>query len=66
MLMPVGDDNSDRRLKPMVNYLLIAANIFVFIFFQRFGTNEKFTYSFSAVPEEIVTGTDIITGRSTV
>ena len=61
MLMPVGDDNSDRRLKPMVNYLLIAANIFVFIFFQGLGTNEKFTYSFSTVPQEIVSGEDIVT-----
>ena len=61
MLMPVGDDNSDRRIKPMVNYLLIAANIFVFIFFQGLGTNEKFTYSFSTVPQEIVSGEDIVT-----
>jgi membrane associated rhomboid family serine protease len=61
MLMPVGDDNSDRRLKPLVNYLLIAANIFVFIFFQDLGTNEKLTYSFSTVPQEIVSGDDIVT-----
>ena len=59
--MPVGDDNSDRRLKPIINYLLIAANIFVFIFFQGLGTNEKFTYSFSTVPQEIVSGEDIVT-----
>ena len=61
MLMPVGDDNSDRRLKPLINYLLIAANIFVFIFFQGLGTNEKFTYSFSTVPAEIVSGKDVVT-----
>ena len=61
MLMPVGDDNSDRRLKPIINYLLIAANIFVFIFFQGLGTNEKFTYSCSTVPQEIVSGEDIVT-----
>lgn len=61
MLMPVGDDNSDRRIKPMVNYLLIAANIFVFIFFQGLGTNEKFTYAFSTVPQEIVSGKDVVT-----
>ena len=61
MLMPVGDDNSDRRLKPMVNYLLIAANIFIFVFFQGLGTNEKFTYAFSTVPQEIVSGSDIVT-----
>jgi membrane associated rhomboid family serine protease len=62
MLMPVGDDNRDRKIKPLINYLLIAANVFVFIFFQGLGTNEKFTYAFSTVPEEIVTGKDIVTG----
>lgn len=61
MLMPVGDDNSDRRIRPLVNYLLIAANIFVFIFFQGLGTNEKFTYSFSTVPQEIISGKDVVT-----
>src|SRR3972149_6163970 len=61
MLMPIGDDNSDRRLKPMINYLVIAANIFVFIFFQGLGTNEKFTYAFSTVPQEIVSGKDVVT-----
>lgn len=59
--MPIGDDNSDRRLKPLVNYLLIAVNIFVFIFFQGLGANEKFMYAFSTVPAEIVSGKDIVT-----
>ncbi|NWF88649.1 MAG: rhomboid family intramembrane serine protease [Ignavibacteriaceae bacterium] len=61
MLMPVGDDNSDRRLSPVINYLLIAINVFVFVFLQGLGSNERFTYSFSTVPEEIVTGQDIVT-----
>ena len=61
MLMPLGDDNSDRRITPIVNYFLIAANIFVFIFFQGLGTNEKFTYAFSTVPQEIISGKDIVT-----
>ncbi len=61
MLMPVGDDNSDRRIKPLINYLLIAANIFVFVFFQGMGSNEIFTYSFSTVPAEIISGKDIVT-----
>ena len=59
--MPIGDDNSDRRIKPSINYLFIAANIFVFVFFQGMGTNEKFTYSFSTVPAEIISGKDIVT-----
>jgi membrane associated rhomboid family serine protease len=61
MLMPIGDDNRDRRIQPLINYLFIAANIFVFVFFQGMGTNEKFTYTFSTVPEEIISGKDIVT-----
>jgi membrane associated rhomboid family serine protease len=61
MIMPIGDDNSDRTLTPVVNYCLIAANIFVFVLFQGLGENEKFTYKFATVPEEIVSGHDIVT-----
>lgn len=31
MIFPIGDDNSDRTVTPYVNYLLLAANILVFI-----------------------------------
>lgn len=55
-MIPLADDNSDRTLKPLVNGLLIAANIFVFIFLQALGTNERFTYAFATVPASIVTG----------
>ena len=61
MLLPVGDDNSDRTITPFVNYLLIALNILVFIFLQGAGHNDYFTYAFSTVPAEILTGKDIIT-----
>jgi membrane associated rhomboid family serine protease len=61
MIFPIGDDNSGRTLTPVVNYLLIAANILVFVLFQKLGTDVKFTYAFSTVPQEIVTGTDQVT-----
>ena len=61
MLFPIGDDNVDRRTTPVVNYVLILINIFVFVFLQGLGTNEKFTYAFSTVPGEIITGKDIVT-----
>ena len=61
MILPIGDDNSDRATTPYVNYLLIALNVLVFVFFQGLGTNDRFTYAFSTVPEEIVTGRDITT-----
>lgn len=61
MIFPLYDDNSDRTTTPIVNYILIAINILVFVFLQQLGTNEKFTYAFSTVPEEIVSGEDIRT-----
>jgi len=61
-MLPIGDDNSDRRFAPMVNYLLIAVNVLVFVFLQGMGGNEKFTYAFSTVPAEILTGNDIVSG----
>jgi membrane associated rhomboid family serine protease len=59
MVFPVGDDNSDRVRTPVITYTLIAINVFVFVFLQGLGTNEKFTYAFSTVPQEIRTGTDV-------
>ena len=58
MVLPLADDNSDRRTIPYVNYTLIAINLFVFVFFQGLGTNERFTMAWSTVPVEIVTGQD--------
>lgn len=58
-MMPIGDDNSDRKLTPYVNLVFIALNIVVFVFFQGMGTNEKFTYAYATVPREIVTGQDV-------
>jgi membrane associated rhomboid family serine protease len=61
-MLPIGDDDSDRRSAPLINYVLIAINILVFVFLQGMGGNEKFTYAFSTVPAEILTGKDIASG----
>ena len=61
MLLPIGDDNHDRHLTPYVNYILLAANVFVFIFMQGMGNDIHFTYAYSTVPGEILSGRDIIT-----
>ena len=53
-MMPIGDDNSDRHLTPVVNYAFIALNVLVFVFLQGMGGNYGFTYSFSTVPAEIL------------
>jgi rhomboid family protein len=58
-MMPIGDDDSDRRITPIVNLILIGLNIIVFVLFQGMGTNERFTYAYSTVPREILTGKDV-------
>ena len=65
-MIPIGDDNSDRRITPIVNYLLIVANIVVFVLLQGMGGNDRFTYAFSTVPQEIVSGKDVVTRSHTV
>lgn len=61
MLLPIGDDNRDRHITPYINYILIAINILAFIFWQDMGANIPVTFGYSTVPEEILTGRDIIT-----
>jgi membrane associated rhomboid family serine protease len=60
-MFPIGDDNSDRTITPYVNYVIIALNIIVFVFFQGLSGDNPFTYSYSTVPGEILSGHDIIT-----
>jgi membrane associated rhomboid family serine protease len=59
MVFPIGDDNTGRVRTPYVTYALIALNVLVFVFLQGMGTNERFTYAFSTVPQEIRTGADV-------
>jgi membrane associated rhomboid family serine protease len=59
MIFPISDDNTDRTTAPIINYILIAINILVFVFLQGMGANDRFTYAFSTVPQEIVSGRDI-------
>jgi membrane associated rhomboid family serine protease len=64
MVFPIADDNSDRRIFPVVNVVLIAINVFVFVVFQGLGQNDDFTLAFSTVPQEIVSGKDVVTGET--
>lgn len=65
-MIPISDDNSTRKNFPFVNYLFIAINIFVFIYFQKFGSDQNFTYSYSTVPAEILSGHDIVSSPTFV
>jgi membrane associated rhomboid family serine protease len=58
-MIPISDDDSGRRTTPVVTWALIAANVFVFVFLQGFGTNERFTLAYATVPYEILTGHDV-------
>lgn len=58
-MFPIGDDNSDRTITPIVNYAFIGLNILVFVLLQGLGGNDSFSYAFSLVPKEITTGLDI-------
>ncbi len=60
-MLPIGDDNSDRHLTPIVTYILILINIIIFVFAQDLGRNIHFTFAYATVPAEILTGGDIIT-----
>jgi len=58
-MFPIGDDNSDRTITPIVNYLFIGINILVFVLLQGIGSNEAFSYAYSLVPQEITSGVDL-------
>src|SRR5688572_8961806 len=59
MIFPISDDNTGRLTTPYVTYTLIVLNVLVFVFLQGLGDNERFTYAFSTVPQEIRTGDDV-------
>ena len=58
-MFPIGDDNSDRRIQPIVNYAIIGINVLVFLLLQQLGNNDAFTGAFSLIPKEITTGVDL-------
>jgi membrane associated rhomboid family serine protease len=58
-MFPIGDDDTDRTITPIVNYAFIGINILVFVLLQQLGSNDAFTYAFSLVPKEITSGIDI-------
>ncbi|MBK8465540.1 MAG: rhomboid family intramembrane serine protease [Chloracidobacterium sp.] len=59
-MFPIGDDNSDRRTQPIVNYAILGLNILVFLILQQLGSNEAFDNAFSLVPREITNGIDLV------
>lgn len=52
MLFPIGDNNSARRVVPVVTYGLIALNVLVF--FMEMSQGERFIRQWSVVPRQLV------------
>ncbi len=57
-MMPIGDESHGKGGVPIVNLLIIAANLAVFFLLQL--PSDAFTMGFSAIPKEILTGTDLV------
>ena len=57
-MMPIGDQGHGKGGLPIVNLIIIAANIAVFFLLQL--PSDAFTMGFSAIPKEILTGTDLV------
>jgi membrane associated rhomboid family serine protease len=66
MAFPLADDNTDRKSFPVVTVGLIVVNVLVFTLLQGFGANDDFTYAFSTVPREIMTGKDVTEAKEVV
>lgn len=62
MLLPIGDDNTDRLSTPILTWVLVALNVIVFVFCQGFGLSASVTYAYATVPQEILSGRDVVTG----
>lgn len=60
-MLPIGDDNSQRRLFPVVTYGLVAVNILAFLL--ELGGGDAFIYQWSLVPVRFLSnpGGEIIT-----
>ena len=58
-MFPISDDNSDRTITPVVNYIFLGVNVLVFLLLQQLGSNDAFSYAFSLVPREVTGGVDL-------
>jgi membrane associated rhomboid family serine protease len=58
-MFPISDEADPGHGPAIVTIMLILANIAVFVFLQGLGGNDAFTYAFSLVPHEILTGHDV-------
>lgn len=61
-MLPLGDDDSGRRIVPFVNYVLIAINVLVFVLVELPQSDiESFFMRWGTVPSHILAGQDYVT-----
>jgi membrane associated rhomboid family serine protease len=62
-LFPIGDENSGERLRPVVNYGLIALNLIVFLYELMLTDSDlsRFIFRWGAVPAEVSNGNRVLT-----
>ncbi len=65
MLLPISDDDRGLSGPAYVTITILLLNLFVFFFLQGAGQNTDFTYGWSVIPYEIMTGADL-TGMESV
>jgi len=58
-MIPIGDDNSCERGTAWLTWLIIALNVYVFVFVEGFGSNDAVVSGYAAVPAEILSGQDV-------
>ncbi len=63
-MFPIGDQNRHGHITPVVNYVLIAINVAVFLFQLSLGSEEaiqSFINSYGVIPQEIIARQDLYT-----
>jgi membrane associated rhomboid family serine protease len=56
-MLPLGDDNSGRRIVPVVTYALIAINVLVYFFIELPAANiEEFIFRWGSIPTQLLAG----------
>jgi membrane associated rhomboid family serine protease len=56
-MLPIGDDNSQRRHFPFITYLLVAANVLVFL--MELAGGDQFIYAWSVVPARLAANPNV-------
>jgi membrane associated rhomboid family serine protease len=65
-MFPLFDENEPGQGIAWVTLALIAVNVAVFLFLQGASGDNQFTYGYSTIPTEIITGHDIVANQPVI